>query len=237
MKKTSTAILIIGLFISSCNFPSPTESSSSGVATSAALTVQAALNAPPNTTPLASPISTISEATQTFSKPLASVGEVVNCRTGPGTNYERITQILPNEAVDIVGFYPPNYWVVSTKAGICWLSGEYATPIGSFAAVPTVTAPPTPEGNSPQNISMQKWDILCDYQTGSANVTIRWSDKSDNESGFRITKNGTVIAELPANSTEFTETITLLSGQEVKYGVIVFNSVGSTNSSPITLSC
>jgi hypothetical protein len=235
MKRTAITILVIGLFISSCNLPAA-GSIDPQIATAAALTVQAAVSGQ-NTTPLASPADAGTGATPTYSKPIASVGEVTNCRTGPGTNYERVTQLLPNESVDIIGFYPPNYWIVSSKAGPCWLSAEFTTPIGSFAVVPTVTAPATPAGNAPQNISWQKWDILCDYQTGSAEVTLRWSDKSESESGYRVTRNGDVIAELPANSTTFKETITLLSGQSVGYGVIGFNAIGSTSSSVITLNC
>lgn len=236
-KTTATYFLIFGFFISSCNLPGAAAANPQ-VSTAAALTVQAALNAASNTTPLASPVDTGSTSpTPTFSKPVASVGDVTNCRTGPGINYERVIQILPNETVDIIGFFPPNYWIVSTSAGPCWLSGQFATPSGSFAAVPTVTAPPTPEGNTPQRVSFQKWDILCDYQTGSANVTIRWSDKSDDEAGYRVTRNGDIIAELPANSTVFTETITLLSGQTVGYNVIVFNEIGSASSSTVTLNC
>jgi hypothetical protein len=99
-----------------------------------------------------------------------------------------------------------------------------------------VTAPPTPKGGVPSSVSLQKWDILCDYQTGAANVTIRWTDK-ENEVGYRITRNSDIIAELPANSTEFKETISLLSGQSAAYSVIAFNSIGSTSSSAIKLNC
>jgi hypothetical protein len=235
MKRTAIALLVIGLFLSSCNLPAAGLADPQ-IATAAALTVQAAVNGP-NTTPLASPADPGTGATPTYSKPIASVGEVTNCRTGPGVNYERVTQLLPNETVDIIGFYPPNYWIVSSRAGPCWLSGQYATPVGSFAVVPTVTAPPTPNGNAPQTVSWQKWDILCDYQTGLAQVSLRWSDKSESESGYRVTRNGDVIAELPANSTTFLETITLLSGQSVGYGVTGFNAIGSTSSSVITLNC
>jgi hypothetical protein len=232
MKRTSIALLLLSLVITSCNLPAagPTDPK---IATAAALTVQAAVN----TMPVADPGDPDSAGTPTYSKPMASVGEVTNCRTGPGTNYERITQLIPNEIVEIIGFYPPNYWIVSSKAGPCWLSGLYATPAGSVASVPTVTAPPTPEGNAPQGVSFQKWNILCDYATGAAQVTLRWSDKSETEAGYRVVRNGDIVAELPANSTVFNETITLLAGQSVGYSVIAFNEIGTTSSSVITLNC
>ena len=236
MKKTIGLVLLLGMIVSSCNLPG-TGAPDPQVATAAALTVQAAIDAPPNSEPLASPTAGgIKESTPTYSKPMASVGDVTNCRTGPGVNYERVTQILPADSVEIVGFFPPNYWIVSTSAGNCWVSGEFTTPVGSYTSVPTVTAPPTPQGGAPDNVSLQKWDISCDYVKNEASVTIIWSDK-ENESGYRVIRNGELVAELPENSTTFQETISLLAGQSVGYNVIAFNTIGSNSSSLITLTC
>ncbi len=236
MKKTIGLVLLLGMIVSSCNLPG-TGAPDPQVATAAALTVQAAIDAPPNSEPLASPTAGgIKESTPTYSKPMASVGDVTNCRTGPGVNYERVTQILPADSVEIVGFFPPNYWIVSTSAGNCWVSGEFTTPVGSYTSVPTVTAPPTPQGGAPDNVSLQKWDISCDYVKNEASITIIWSDK-ENESGYRVIRNGDLVAELPENSTTFQETISLLAGQSVGYNVIAFNTVGSNSSSLITLTC
>jgi len=239
MKRIYVLFFITALLISSCNLPSASSpESAEAVQTSAALTVEAALK-----TPLASPTlaSTNNDAQATSDnsssgEPFASFEDVTNCRTGPGVNYERITQITPQDAVEIIGFYPPNYWVVSTDAGPCWVAGEFVTPSGSLAAVPTVTAPPTPQGGAPDNVSLQQWNIDCNYATNEANVTIRWTDKED-ESGYRIFRNNELIAELVANSNTFTETISLLSGQSVGYYVVAFNAVGDTFSKSITLTC
>ncbi len=236
MKKTIGLVLLLGMIVSSCNLPG-TGAPDPQVATAAALTVQAAIDAPPNSEPLASPTAGgLKESTPTYSKPMASVGDVTNCRTGPGVNYERVTQILPADSVEIVGFFPPNYWIVSTSAGNCWVSGEFTTPVGSYTSLPTVTAPPTPQGGAPDNVSLQKWDISCDYVKNEASVTIIWSDK-ENESGYRVIRNGELVAELPENSTTFQETISLLAGQSVGYNVIAFNTIGSNSSSLITLTC
>lgn len=236
MKKTIGLVLLLGMIVSSCNLPG-TGAPDPQVATAAALTVQAAIDAPPNSEPLASPTAGgLKESTPTYSKPMASVGDVTNCRTGPGVNYERVTQILPADSVEIVGFFPPNYWIVSTSAGNCWVSGEFTTPVGSYTSVPTVTAPPTPQGGAPDNVSLQKWDISCDYVKNEASITIIWSDK-ENESGYRVIRNGDLVAELPENSTTFQETISLLAGQSVGYNVIAFNAGGQTQSKTISLGC
>jgi len=196
MKHGLSALIILGLFISSCNLP-VTETTNPGVATAAALTIQAVLTNSENVPPLASPTtiasSTVSvESTPTFSQPMASVGEITNCRGGPGTNYEKVAQILPKDSVKIIGFFPPNYWIVSTKFGNCWLSGEFTTPVGSFASVPTVPAPPTPKGDTPEAATFPKkngWTFFC-YEPGQADITLSWNDKADNESGYRILRDG-----------------------------------------------
>jgi len=235
MKRICGLLIVIGTTISSCNIP-VAGGLDPQIATAAALTVQAALTA----NPLAGPgdVGGAGEATPTYSKPMASVGEVTNCRTGPGTNYERIAQIFPSDPVEIVGFFPPNYWIVSTKFGECWLSGEFATPSGSFAGVSTVTAPPTVQGTAPQapTFPLHAWTYFC-YGTGQTDITITWHDNATNEAGYRVLRNGTVIAELPSDSTYFAETITLLSGQSVGYQIRAYNENGESNSTVATMTC
>jgi hypothetical protein len=167
---------------------------------------------------------------------MASVGDLTNCRKGPGKNYERVTQIMPLESVKIIGFFSPNYWVVSTKDGECWLSGEFATPMGSLAAVPTVTAPPTPAGDVPEAASKTVWTFSC-YSPEKADITLSWNDNAKNESGYRIIRNGEKAAELPANSTYFAETIDLASGKSVEYQVQAYNQSGEANSPIVKIAC
>jgi uncharacterized protein YraI len=236
VKKAQTfSLLVLFLLLSSCNIPGG-ELDQPGIMTAAALTVQASL-----ATPLASPTTggqgINPEGTATFSQPMITVGDVINCRSGPSKDYERITQITPGQSVKIIGFFPPNYWVVSSSQGECWLSGEFATPSGSYQAVPTVTAPPTPEGKVPTAPSIQKWDYVCDGTVGQAQVSIRWSDKADNETGYRVYRNGQVAVELPPNSTQFSETISLLPGQSAGYNIEVYNLIGKASSKVITITC
>lgn len=246
MKRIIVLLSITVLTISACNIPGANlPESAEAIQTYAALTVEAAINSGGNNSvSLASP-TTASQSgsglvstptTSSSGEPSASFEDVTNCRTGPGVNYERITQILPEESVEVIGFYPPNYWIVSTNAGPCWVAGEFVTPSGSLAAVPTVTAPPTPQGGSPENISLQSWFVSCDYATNQANVTIEWSDQ-DGEIGYRVFRNNQFAIELPANSTFFAETVTLLAGQSIGYYIVAFNGAGETSSKSIALYC
>lgn len=231
-------LIILGLFISSCNLPGR-GATQPEISTAAALTVQAAINDSENKTPLASPVATNAVGiTPTFSEPRASVGEVTNCRSGPGTNYERVTQLLPNESVEIIGFFPPNYWIVSTNAGECWLSGEFATPSGSFTTVPTVTAPATQTNGDLEKPTFPNngWSYSC-YGPGKADITLTWNDKSATETGYRILRNSEVITELAANATNFAETIDLDSGESVRYIVRAYNSSGESDSDTVNITC
>jgi hypothetical protein len=235
MKRIISMLIAAGVLVSSCNIPTSI-GTDPAVSTSAALTVQAALTAGPLASATAAAPGSVT-ITPTFSEPVITVGEVTNCRTGPGINYERITQITPGEQIKIIGVFGTNYWVVSSNAGVCWVSAEFSTPMGSVQAVPTVTAPATPTGNAPDGVSLQKWDIFCNYQTDRADVALRWADKGDDETGYRIIRNDVVVAELPANTTQYSETITLLGGQSVGYRVEAFNLIGSVSSSTISLFC
>ena len=233
MKPFPAFLIIASLLISSCNMPVTGGTPDTGVSTAAAQTIEAALA---NQTPLASPTVGDSNTPAVEGQPLASFEDITNCRTGPGVNYPPVTQIQPGVQVEIVGFFPPNFWIVKTDKGECWVAGQFVTPAGNISTVPTVSAVPTIEGGAPENVSLQKWDIFCNYETNEANVTIAWADKEE-ESGYRVVRNDIIIAEFPANTTEFKETITLLAGQTVGYYVVAFNTAGSTSSKVISLGC
>ena len=233
MKPYIVFLIAASLLISSCNMPAVNGTPDLGVSTSAAQTIEAALA---NQTPLASPTAGDLKTPAAEGQPLASFEDVTNCRTGPGVNYPAVTQIQPGVSVEMVGFFPPNFWIVKTDKGECWVAGQFVTPAGDISAVPTVSAVPTIDGNAPENVSLQKWDISCNYETNEANVTIVWADKEE-ESGYRVVRNDIVVAELSADTTEFKETITLLAGQTVGYYIIAYNAAGSTGSKVISLGC
>lgn len=238
MKRITLLGLALTLLLSACNLPGTSETDVQ-IATAAALTVEAALNVTPLASPTAASQPTTQSTTPTsFSQPFASVEDVTNCRTGPGVNYQRVTQILPSDSVEIIGFFPPNYWIVNTDAGPCWVSGEFVTPSGSIEAVPTVTAPSTPPGGAPADPTFTNngWNYFCNANR-QAEITLNWNDKATNESGYRVIRNGEPVAELPENSTTFSETINLTSGQSVSYQIQAYNAAGESTSRTATMTC
>ena len=250
-QKLIGALLIV--MLSACNLPGAEQAPPpSNVQTAAALTVVALLAPPtdtstiqpaspvvvPNTiTPTFGPTGTI---TPTYSVPMLKVLEQTNCREGPGQDYEVVYTYLSWKELEILGAYPQeNYWLVKSAespAGKCWLWGGYVEVSGSYWAVPSVTPPPTATIPPPKAPSV-KWDYFCSYATNQIDVKLNWSDIANNETGYRVIRNGQQVAELPANSTAFNESIALVAGEKTTYQIEVFNVTGSTISNPISFTC
>jgi hypothetical protein len=247
----TTLILIASIL--ACNLPGSGEQlpPPEDVQTAAALTVEALLfmpsatatkaqesqsNATNSPQPTSGPTGTI---TPTYSVPMLRVLEQTNCRTGPGQDYEVVYTYLSWKELEIVGAYPQeNYWLVKSPespSGECWLWGGYVEVKGSYWVVSSVTPPPTATLPPPVAPSIQKWDFFC--SAGQMTVTIQWTDRAANEIGYRVIRDDVVVAELPADSNKFTETIVLDAGESVTYIIEVYGPSGAVRSAPIRLSC
>jgi hypothetical protein len=250
----TTLVLIASLF--ACNMPEVEQVPPPGeVQTSAALTVEALLIPPsvtvtarqgeqpilPNTpastpTLTAGPTGTI---TPTYSVPMLKVLEQTNCRTGPGQDYPIVHTYLVWKELEIVGAYPQeNYWLVKSAespSGTCWLWGEYVEVSGSYWAVSSVTPPPTATKAPPIAPSIQEWTFSCNV--GQVTVSIKWTDRAADEGGYRVIRDDQAVAELPADSQSYAETIPYASGDEFVYFIEVYNVTGPVRSSPMQFSC
>jgi hypothetical protein len=193
-----------------------------------------------NNTPTASASRTI---TPTFSTPVLTVLEQTNCRTGPGKAYEVVFTYLPKAKLNILGRYDPeNYWLVKSDespTGQCWLWGEFVEVAGSYWAVPSVTPPPTATQAPPNAPTFQSWDYTCSFNgiNNDLDVILIWSDKSSNETGYRFYRDGGLVTELPANTTTYTDSIAVDSGQNTTYRIEAYNPTGSVSTSTISISC
>jgi hypothetical protein len=246
----STAIFLLAASILACNFPSAAQPTSvndqaatiiaatltAGARNSTDIPVTAASSPVPQPTSAIGPTPTI---TPTYSTPMLTVLQSTNCRSGPGQDYEIVFTYLPNKKLEILGRYEvENYWLVKSAespTGQCWLWGEYVEVTGSYWVVSSVTPPPTATLPPPLAPSIQKWDFFCSL--GNMSITITWTDRATNEAGYRILRNGEVVAELPADSTTYTEKIELLAGESAIYVIQVYNVTDTVNSSQIRLTC
>lgn len=181
--------------------------------------------------------------TPTYSAPMLVVHEQTNCRAGPGQDYEVIFTYLPNKKLEIVGRYEiENYWLVKSAespTGQCWLWGEFVEVSGSYWAVSSVTPPPTATKAPPNAPSFQSWDYLCEFNGVNNTLTVQltWTDKSNNETGFRLFRNGELVADLPADSTSYTDKFDIDSGELVGYRLDAYNSTGAESDSTNSFGC
>jgi fibronectin type 3 domain-containing protein len=68
----------------------------------------------------------------------------------------------------------------------------------------------------------------------SNQVALRWVDNANNETSYRVLRNGTLIATLTANSTGYTN-MSLLPGTTYTYTVQAVNSAGVSSSAPVSV--
>ena len=258
-----TAALILLFAALSCNMPGgqPPLSVDDQAATIIAATLQAGtengadipITANPSRTPAststvntnapsasAAPSRTI---TPTFSTPMLTVIEQTNCREGPGQDYEVVFTYLPNAHLVILGRYETeNYWLVKSdesSTGSCWLWGEYVEVSGSYWVVPSVTPPPTATQSLPAAPTFQNWDYTCTFNGTNTdlNVLLEWSDRSNNETGFRVFRDGGLLVELPAGSISHADTTDVNPGENTTYRVEAYNITGSASTSTISIAC
>jgi len=237
-------ILILGL--SACNMPfqalpDPLEEAESAVtATLVALTAaQPTATETPSSTSLPTQTPTIT-LTFTPTVPMVTVSQNTNCRTGPGVIYDLIGGLLIGEEAVVVGKYTAgNYWIINNPdaAGTCWLWGQYATVSGNTAGLPEYTPPPTPTPtftptpqppNAPANISVSKACnplVLPQFLLVSI---ISWEDKSNDETGFKVYRDGSLLTTVGPNVTTWNDTIPINMGIPVTYGVEAVNATGAS---------
>jgi hypothetical protein len=110
----------------------------------------------PTATPTATASATFTpSATFTAPAPTATpagvvatvLSNVLNVRTGPGTQYERIGQLRQNEQVQVVGANVDGTWlVIIFRQQQAWISSDptLVDVFGDLRTVPIVTPPPTP---------------------------------------------------------------------------------------------
>jgi hypothetical protein len=77
-----------------------------------------------------------------------SVSTETKCRLGPGKVYDQVGGLVADKTVEVFGRDPSGqYYYIrnpNDPTTFCWVWAYYATPVGSFAAVPVFTPLPTP---------------------------------------------------------------------------------------------
>jgi len=249
-RKILTAFSMLVLAMLACNIGVPAQSSNdprNAAATIVAMTLQAqglptagsstGTPAIPFASPVAPTAATVTVTiTTTPAKAILTIDQNSNCREGPSQNFKVVTSFVPGTKLDIVGKDSANnFWLVKIPKSedTCWVWGQYATPSGDYQAVAEVT----PEANA-QTVPARPGSLFYNYSCsfGSLNTTLTWKDSADNENGYRVYRDGTLIADLPANSESYSDT-TSYSGGSVTYSIEAYNDVGASQQRTVTFTC
>ena len=240
--------IILCLLLAACNMPTQNSDDLNNQAGTIVTLTLSTNNTPTReNTPLAtsSPEATgtpIPTMTPTYSVPILTFSEPTNCRLGPGQSFDILFTFISGSSAEIVGRYPVNnYWVVQGQGSFepCWVWGEYGSPSGSYWVVPSVTPPATAAPQVVKQPTHLIYNYGCSFNgvNSDVSVTLTWTDKADNELGYRVYRDDVQIIELPPNSTTYSDNLTTDSSQVISYGVAAYNAVGESNRPKISFSC
>ncbi|MDX9991794.1 MAG: SH3 domain-containing protein [Anaerolineales bacterium] len=264
-RKIIVTIIALVLAAFACSMPgqapaaTPTEQAGGQPDLAATITAQElTLQAPTQTpqpptetfTPEASPTITL---TPTPEVPMASVSVNTNCRSGPGTQFDLIGALNVGQTAEVVGRYQNGaYWIIKNpgSSGNCWLWGNYASVSGNTSSLPEYPSPATPTPYPPPAPTDFEIAITCEPQPGPVlllnrlNITLTWKDIATNEDGYRIYRDGELIATLGASATSTSDVTSLprlwIIGNpppSVEYGIAAFNSAGASARVKKSVSC
>jgi hypothetical protein len=246
MKQITQLLATFGVFVfalSACNLPVKAPSSSdplSAASTIVAMTLKAQGPLPSpvtNATPFASPVVATANVTAT-TKPTLTINNNTSCRGGPSQDDKVIASLAKGITVDMIAKDTADgYWLVKdpTSADICWVEAKDATPGGSFDSLPEVTPQPTANTSVPNRPGSLFFNYSCD--TTSTTTTLTWSDNADNETGYHVYRLGNLVADLPPNSTSYTDIANVPPGTQLTYSVEAYNASGASPQRAATFTC
>jgi hypothetical protein len=161
-----------------------------------------------------------------------------NCRQGSSTAYEVVTAFLAGTNLPIQGRNADTtwFWVPVAGGGLCAVSGSTGTLQGPYQQVPVLPDPPLPPTatatTTPQQPAPQQppnapagfgvTELICTSEAYT--VRLGWKDV-DGEDGYRVYREGGLIATLGADQTVYDDTPGDYEAHT--YRVEAFNGAGS----------
>ena len=163
----------------------------------------------------------------------ATLIQNANCRHGPGTRFVVMTSLLAGQQVVLEGRSAPGlpaWWLAVLPNGTarCWLSGVTLQLEGPAEGLSIVNAPAIPAAPTQLSIARRSCATGQMYQ-----VLLQWVDGATDETGYRVYRDGTVIATLPANSTSYTDNPPL--GGPYTYAVEAYNQYAVSDQATVQL--
>jgi hypothetical protein len=185
----------------------------------------------PSATPNAQTAPSTPTVTATSKPELKVNASGAACRLGPSANDEILTTLGAGTTVDLIAQDTADgYWMVKdpSSGSSCWVKMQDASASGSYALLPEVTPQATEaQASTPAKPGSSSNFNYWEYNCGAGTVSLQWLDNADNEAGYRIYRNGQMIADLPAGSTSYTDAISLGIGA-LQYSIRSYNDAGES---------
>ena len=141
---------------------------------------------------------------------------------------------LPNQTADqnLVG----TYVVMTLQAKPTQTKVAIITPLNT---VPVATVPPITTPIPPNTPAWLAYNYTCKLAAGGGDMTMNlaWDDRSNTEEGYKVYRNGQVIATLAPNSAYYVDVAFVATGKTLSYTVEAFSADWQASTSTITYGC
>jgi CSLREA domain-containing protein len=127
------------------------------------------------------------------------------CRKGPGTEYGTAAGYEAGQEVELIGRSEPGrppWWKTILR---CWVSDSTVETRGPVMELAIYPAPALPEPVSPPDAParLRLSEVVCNEK--QYRISINWLDQADNEDGYRVYRDGGLLATLGANANSYTD--------------------------------
>jgi len=102
-----------------------------------------------------------------------------------------------------------------------------------------ITTPASTVPIKPDTPVWSIYDYTCELDTGGGTMTMNlaWADHSDGEDGYKVYRDGKVIATLSPNSTFYVDVAYVATGKTLRYSVEAYTTDWQFSTSTITHGC
>jgi uncharacterized protein YraI len=176
----------------------------------------------PPVTPAGTPLA-LSAPSVTFTKN-------ANCRKGPGTQYHVVTSFEKGKTSDAGGRNDEGTWwsVLNPSGGSCWVSDSTVEKAGVFDGLQVLAPPPLPD--EPSGFFDK---ANCSPNLNDVPVKLSWGPATG-ATGYRLYRNGNLLATLKASATAYTDTAS--KGKGFTYEIESINEFGASQRLSTTVS-
>lgn len=163
--------------------------------------------------------------------PTITFTQNTNCRLGDSTAYDVVTSFNEGETLVIAGRNAATTWfwvLMPNSSQHCWVAGTTGTLAGPYQTVPVITPPPLPATDTPEGAPAAPGNVQAIEEACSGTeykVRVQWNDVAG-EDGYRVYRDGALIATLGPDATSYVDTPPNYSGHN--YGVEAFNASGTS---------